>query len=60
MHIARALSEEADGSVTFLKMKIAACGWYLGHIVPEASGFAASIQMGSRFDYELSDADFAR
>lgn len=59
MHIARDLSTEADGLVPFLKLKIAAGGWYLGHIVPEASALAASIEMGSRFACDLSDDDFA-
>ena len=39
--------------LAYLKGKQATAGWYLTHIVPEAIGLSASVEVGARYLYDL-------
>jgi len=57
--VAAALLGNGQGDPSFLKAKVATVNWYLAHLVPEASGLAASVILGARGLYDLSAEELA-
>jgi alkylation response protein AidB-like acyl-CoA dehydrogenase len=56
---AAGLLANGEGDSAFLKAKLATVNWYLAHIVPEASGLAASVAEGGKGLYDLTAEELA-